>query len=96
MCKEEYINMLNELLCMQLKPGDKLYEPRKDRGIISVYKITEIIINEDTVRFRLKLLDGIYSTAAQTDLWEIGKTVFREEEEAHKVIRNLDIFKGSS
>ena len=77
------------LVILPLKVGDKVYEPRKDRGFISEYEITMITITS-TMYFKWMLLSGIYSNLDGFKIDDIGKTVFLTKEEAEKVLEEGD------
>lgn len=75
-----------EYLHLPCKVGNFVYEPRPDRGFVSVYKITAIRINKNDLFFYWELIDGIYSYIEGFDDSVLGKTVFLSREEAEKVL----------
>lgn len=76
------------LVVLPCKVGDMVYEPRKDRNIISMYEITEIIINQYGVSFfRWNLIEGIYSYMTGFPVECLGKTVFLTYEAAQKALK---------
>jgi hypothetical protein len=97
-CKENNVSIVQfkkwaeaeqdgRLVVLPCKVGDVVYEPRKDRGIISEYEITEIIINKYGVSFfRWNLKEGIYSHLGGFPVECLGKTVFLTREAAEKAI----------
>jgi hypothetical protein len=87
---EDILNWITpdeKVLVLPCKVGDVVYEPRKDRGIISEYEITEIIINKYGVSFfRWNLKEGIYSHLGGFPVECLGKTVFLTREAAEKAL----------
>jgi hypothetical protein len=97
-CKENNVSIVQfkkwaeaeqdgRLVVLPCKVGDTVYEPRKDRGIISEYETTEIIINKYGVSFfRWNLKEGIYSHLGGFPVECLGKTVFLSREAAEKAL----------
>jgi hypothetical protein len=87
---QEFTNAKTEgrLVVLPCKVGDTVYEPRRGRGIISEYEITEIIINRYGVSFfRWNLKEGIYSHLTGFPVECLGKTVFLTREAAEKALK---------
>lgn len=70
------------------KVGDFVYEPRPDRGFVSVYRITAIKIYKNCMFFYWELIDGIYSYIEGFDDSDLDKTVFLSREKAQIVLCN--------
>lgn len=77
------------LIRMPCKVGDTVYEPRPDRGFISVYEITLITISGTNIFYKWMLVDGIYSNLDGFSNDKIGKTVFLTYEEAERKLKEL-------
>lgn len=77
------------LVVLPCKVGDMVYEPRSDRGIISIYEIKEIGIGKNGVEFLYwTLIDGIYSNLNGVEAYNIGKTVFLSPEAAESALKS--------
>lgn len=71
--------------------GDKLYEPRHDRGMVTEYIVTNISYfgNNYEIFISWKLNSGIYSNLSGVHASEIGKTVFLTQEEAEAALKEV-------
>ena len=77
------------LIRLPCKVGDTVYEPRPDRGFISVYEITLITISGTNIFYKWMLVDGIYSNLDGFSNDKIGKAVFLTYEEAERKLKEL-------
>lgn len=86
---EEYekLDEQGKLMKLPCAVGDKLYEPRPDRGMISEYAVNYIGYYGKNHEFFIgwDLVSGIYSNLNGIHVSEIGKTVFLNREEAEAV-----------
>lgn len=79
-----------EYIHLPCKAGDYVYEPRPDRGVVSVYKITAVKIRKTGLFFYWGLIDGIYSHTKGFEDSELGKTVFLTREAAEQALKERD------
>lgn len=78
------------LIRLPCKVGDTVYEPRPDRGFISVYEITSITISGTNIFYKWMLVDGIYSNLDGFSNDKIGKTVFLNREDAENKMKEME------
>lgn len=78
------------LLRLPCKVGDTVYEPRPDRGFISVYEITLITISGTNIFYKWMLVDGIYSNLDGFSNDKIGKTVFLNRKDAENKMKETE------
>lgn len=64
------------LILPPCKIGDIAYEPNKNKGIISEYEITKIIISKDAMFFKWRIKSGVSSFLKGFSIEHLGKTVF--------------------
>lgn len=85
--QEEEKELLIHLPC---KVGDKVYEPRPDRGFISEYVIKAVKVYDDGMFFCWECIDGIYSNISGFYDEEIGKTVFLTRKGAEQKLKEME------
>lgn len=88
--KAEEQGLLIKLPC---KAGDMVYEANILRNIISVYKVTSVIIMTGSRNYAWELQDGIYSNLNGFNEYAIGRSVFLTREAADQVMKgeNIDV-----
>ena len=81
----------NKLLKLPCAVGDKLYEPRPDRGMITEYIVNHIGYAGEFFQMFIgcKLIPGIYRNLSGIHESSIGKTVFFTREEAENALKEL-------
>ena len=90
LAKYEDLEEQGLLIRLPCKVGDTVYEPRPDRGFISVYEITLITISGTNIFYKWMLIDGIYSNLDGFSNDKIGKTVFITRKEAEKNLKEME------
>lgn len=89
--KYEDLEEQGKLLRLFCTVGDKLYEPRPDRNIITEYVTNYIGYYGENYEIFIgwTLNSGIYSNLSGVFASEIGKTVFLSREEAEDALKTL-------
>lgn len=77
------------LLKLPCAVGDKIYEPRPDRGMVTEYRVSGLIYSGGEVFVGWQLNSGIYSNLDGVPANEIGKTVFLTREAAETALKEL-------
>lgn len=91
LAKYEDLEEQGFLLRLPCKVGDKVYEPRPDRGFISEYVIEAVKVYDDEIFFCWECIDGIYSNISGFYDEEIGENVFLTREKAEQKLKEVDV-----
>ena len=75
------------LVVLPCNVGDRVFEPRRDRGIVSEFEITTIHIFKTEVIVGWTLVEGAYRSLSGFEIGELGKTVFLTREEAKAALK---------
>ena len=78
-----------KLMKLPCAMGDKIYEPRPDRGMVTEYRVSGLIYSGGEVFVGWQLNSGIYSNLDGVPANEIGKTVFLTREAAETALKEL-------
>lgn len=89
----ETLEELHERLGKQTpcKVGDIVYEANVQRGIISSYKITSIVIMSESRNYNWELIDGIYSNINGFNEFALNKTIFLKQKEAEALLNQFKV-----
>ena len=74
------------LIKLPCKVGDMVYETNINRNIISIYRITSIVVMSESRNYNWGLISGIYSNMNGFNEFALGKTIFLTREDAEKAL----------
>lgn len=76
-----------KLVKLPCKVGDVVYEANINRNIISIYRITSIVVMSESRNYNWGLISGIYSNINGFNEFALGKTIFLTREDAEKALK---------
>lgn len=79
-----------KLLRLPCAVGDKIYEPRPDREMVTEYRVSSLTYSGGEVFVGWQLNSGIYSNLDGVPANKIGKTVFLTRAEAEAALKELE------